>query len=855
MSRKNNNNVMHNHSAPHTRNKMRENQTFFYKQDDCEKKFTHSFFDGGIGVFLLADHYHDLHNVLPLDILNAEGRVSICERFPPIYGIWPEDSQFYPEPKLVLRAAKILNLKSDDIPQCLLTPENLVAHQKLDKSHFVNWTECCLALDLDYGKYTPLNDDGLKTTPTTTVGYNLKEILEDVRVIQSIVTTFGAQKNSGNCLVLIADTGDTLGVHLHFPYTAYYPEECLMIANYAQYRLTEERPTTHIPSGKSWDAIIDLGIYNGTLRMAGVQKVKDCEHCGKKASHKRTSTTTTTTTTIININIPRQVNNNNSGRSSLSSQCKNKTCIDGKNWIDRRYLPRYMLLEDGSIDVNEQKWMDELTTYLIQNRSLPTPSTIDLFRKKSQVIATVTAETLLSYAVCLLKLSTIRMVRTAHHTNFIVPHDFPIPRYPRSWIDFFESIMQAVEPLKSNSFISLRFESFTSLCLNKESHSSNDFSVVNSNNDYSILNIVVTPWSNPAGKDICLWKHPLQLKHQKDQELYDKSTTRGSANSLKHLCNSAYDNINEIKTLFSGKLSEFRKIENKITTSMDPFKHIMTLQNYIRSDMYTHINYKYLQVKEVLISEKYGNCLIKVAGPGQHFCKIANRSHRHNSIYFLIDRLNGCHLIQKCYSSKCANQKFDWGVIQVVDVRLLFAPTETLAKEVKYLTKDQELIGKEILIKIPAFAQTFTGANKKRKISKNSESGTPSTPRTPRTPRVTTPNNNDNNDDLEPEPSPLHRKRQIPKPLMNNVNHSSELILSSSSSSSSISSSKSSSSSSTKNLLLDAAKKSRMSSTTTKINSKSKTESTSSSTTSSSSPSIPTSSVFTNFKIKLSTLK
>jgi len=168
---------------------------------------------------------------------------------------------------------------------------------------------------------------------------------------------------------------------------------------------------------------------------------------------------------------------------------------------------------------------------------------------------------------------------------------------------------------------------------------------------------------------------------------------------------------------------EFHTVDKPITPSDDPFQKCLSLQKYIRN--FTHAEYKELQVVKVTHSLKYGNTLVLVQGVGQHYCMMAGRHHRNNTIFFLITR-NDQSLSQRCHHKECKGHSYDWKKITASEVRILFTPKEDINNKGS-LPPDQKLIAEQVVNSSKALNTPCEKTHKKSKalIKKLNNGGIP----------------------------------------------------------------------------------------------------------------------------------
>lgn len=259
-----------------TRTWLTGHQYLFPTQSRSGKPCTHTLLCGGVVVLSNADAYRSMYQELAMDVTQREGRIGLCENFPRIYGRWQAKTADgrvrHPPADLVLRSARVLGVRLEHVaPWLLALGDNVTVTRR--RQGCVDWRECIFALDMDYG-------------PITSAGYNMEEIVKDMQVVQRVMNECGAEPIATRCYVCVADTLGTLGVHAYFPFSAYFPEECMQLATIIVGRLQEER-TLHLGNGKFWHQIVDVGIYNGSLRLVGVQKAARCDACQNKPAERK----------------------------------------------------------------------------------------------------------------------------------------------------------------------------------------------------------------------------------------------------------------------------------------------------------------------------------------------------------------------------------------------------------------------------------------------------------------------------------------------------------------------------------------------------------------------------------------
>lgn len=624
-----------------TKTWLKMNNCFYPNQKAATHPYTHSIIFGGMAVLQDKLTYEGLYQKLALDIVQDEGRVPLCERFPCIYGDWKRED-YYPPPHLILRTLRAFQIPLNDVPEIFLTPTILQSDPRVDRSKNVDWRECILAVDLDYGEYDK--------------AYDMKEILNDVTVFQQVIQECGGSPMSSRCIVCVADQGGSLGVHLYFPFSAYFPEECFYLVNFALWKLRETRPIHTKQSKKEWESIVDVSIYDKTLRLPLLFKVKKCKECLKlkKESEK------------------------------LLCECKGA----GFMFIDRRYWPYGILHSDGTL--HEQEWMQAITHYICAKKPFTHEPQWMKTALSTNLSRTMTEKKCVDFVYALLSLCSIRIIKTPIHSVFASQPSLPKPSYPRAWTDFFQSII--VQMQKPMVFPTTDYKEYGPVGT-KEPKSN------------QILMIECSPWSNPAGKEMSTFGSYL---NQAKKESLDNEQERMVREKFSQFLVAPSAPLNK-ETINHYK--EFHSVDKPITPTDDPFQKCLSLQKYIRH--FTHSEYKELQVVKVTHSSKYGNTLVLVQGLGQHFCMMAGRHHRNNTIFFLITR-NDQSLSQRCHHTECKGKGYNWKKITSAEVRILFTPKEDLVKK-DLLTPDLTFTAEQVIKSSKALS---TPCEKKAKRSR-----------------------------------------------------------------------------------------------------------------------------------------
>jgi hypothetical protein len=430
---------------------------WFPSQKKTEMPATHTFLCGGIAVLQNAAQFKDMYLDVARDVLERQGKVVVCENFPRIVGSWP--AELIPPPHLVERAALMLHAL-DKVPSYTVSAER---HRQDQAVHghgaAALWTLCAFAMDFDYGPIAPGHT------------WWLEDLVADIRVVQRMILECGhyrasdpTEAKTAMCIPCIAFNGNKLGMHLYFPYARYYPEQCMHLATICLFKLNEERPVPRWCS-RTWHKIVDL-IYNGSLRLPLVQKLKNCAACE---------------------NVP--------ARRSVCAACQGT----GRFWDDRRYYPWGLLNAHGEWHTTEGQWMDRMSDFVrgepagfsqqMRAQHLRTPLVVrderalarataeQFFRNKlaqsgvaeaaamgpaaanavGVIEARLNAERerawppmtkakCAGFALLLLRLCSLRLAATPSHAVFSPRALMPKPTYPRSWLFFFESVLHAAQP-------------------------------------------------------------------------------------------------------------------------------------------------------------------------------------------------------------------------------------------------------------------------------------------------------------------------------------------------------------------------------------------------------------------------
>jgi hypothetical protein len=217
--------------------------------------------DGGEWWIRTKEEAKIIYSGLAHDIMFFEGRISPSHRMPNFAkpSLTKEDPMF---PLYLLRCKRIMGKHFD-----FTASANGIRRYSLE-SHLaplqsmlpIDTGECMLVIDEDFG----LCD------------YNEEEIRQDVTIYQTIMIEYGCPKEWTEAIVLATDDDGVLGIHIAFPYTRYFIEECYWIRFIAVHRFNKTRERRGV-SLLSWDKVIDRKIYTGGLRVPGVQKAKDCK--------------------------------------------------------------------------------------------------------------------------------------------------------------------------------------------------------------------------------------------------------------------------------------------------------------------------------------------------------------------------------------------------------------------------------------------------------------------------------------------------------------------------------------------------------------------------------------------------
>jgi hypothetical protein len=655
-----------------TRSWLATHEMLFASQDKSAKPCTHTLLDGGVVVLSSADDYTQMYRCLARDIITIKGQIAICENFPRITGEWKRPE--IPPPHLISRSSRFMYIGRDEkhnpIPHYVVHEPRFKTDISLNPPTMRVWATCCYAVDADYGEYDPA------------VGWNLVDIIEDVRVMQAAMLETNLRDGEpddprvARCFICIADADNKLGLHLYFPYSRYFPEQCMHLATIMSSRLQERRPQR---GAKSWSDIIDVGIYNASLRLPMVQKAKRCTGCENKFKRRK--------------------------------QCQH--CYQrGFVYADRRYWPILQLDEHGRWLQTESRWLDSMNDFvkgrtgwseefrrahLPDERKIecaPLPALPPKILEMQSRRPVMTLEKCTDMILCFLTLCSLRLKGDDGSVTWFQPHHLlPRPLYPKSWIHFFGSVIAAAKPpqnptlvVRVNKAVSAISSSASSSNLpaaarmhgvctpNSNSAAADDPDVNAILQRLTVLKLNVTPWSNPGGTA----NTPAHVvnkdrdRHQLEADAAAAIIGGRPASKYQHLIINPREDSSFVKQFATGVFGEFKECE---TIANDRQGRCKRLEAYLRS--FTCAEYRELQVLKIHHSLKYGNSLVQVGGPGRHFCMIAGRNHRRCVVFFQVFRRSQL-LHQFCFHPNCKGRHYNWGTITQYDLQLLFAPKEML---------------------------------------------------------------------------------------------------------------------------------------------------------------------------------
>jgi hypothetical protein len=319
------------------------------------------------------------------------------------------------------------------------------------------------------------------------------------------------------------------------------------------------------------------------------------------------------------------------------------------------------------------------------------------------------------------------------HTVFHIHKNDPVPPYPKPWQHFFLSIYKQTEKCMAMDNTNKRFGCAITRAEYEEAKAQKRL------HDHTVyfLKPQLMAFTNPLGTDFSS-RHDEVYHRQKVAEAKLNSAELKLRKTLPHLMqetNRDYEvsylekmaGINFTQKLVKGEWSE--------TLANDPYGRCLQLQMFLRERMETQA-YKELQIRKLILSA-HGNCLVMVQGPGQHYCRIANRIHRKAPIYFVVDRRTST-VRQHCFHSGCntdPNKERCFGVKLDTDLQALFAPKELIGMEAKTDTKkvpfpiklstptrtlspEQKLQAQTILEKYPMYNSVLKPVPKRTKASK-----------------------------------------------------------------------------------------------------------------------------------------
>jgi hypothetical protein len=639
-------------SASPTRAWLERNEFLFKDKHAANgRKETHTLMDFGLVILKQTVSYDMFYCHLSLDIVNHGGEIVACEHFPPIYGYWTR-RDLLPPPSLIIRTLQYFSLP---------IPPQLTEKAKQEPPSEPSFQWCTYAMDLDYGRYAE--------------SYSKDEVIKDIRIIQKTLIKQGASPKCTRCYVCFSDQNHKLGVHLYFPYTKYYPEECYWLANLCRVELIEAKRPLHVQPGHldkekthfTWNDIVDTSIYSKTLRLPFLKKKIGCKTC-KEAKIKMKELAIST-----------------AGSKGTAPEHKKQKCPEcqDKFYQDRRYFPLFMLDEDGQ--KKEEQWLSGLSNLIqtqqfrsaYQSRSITNYQSFLKNPERHPVRydeIPATEDKLVYHVYAFLKLISIRILNHGQRTYFKNDELTPKPTPIRSWDRFFRSILNIYETVHTQlprmGYLPFRDE------IVEETTSEPD----------GFLILRFNPSSSPAGMDM---SEAATYRNIADLKVGSKKIMDSNKRKYGSFMTSDQEQHDDcvpvpIETMLKNpELKPFLQVKRKSDVKTKTERHdlgqwMIMIQNELRN-LKEYECYRNIQVTDV-VSSKNSNGLIwfiKVQGFGQHRCHIANRNHKSNSIYFLIQGKTG-YIEQRCYDQDCSSRKCIVGVVQDTDAKLVFCPQAVL---------------------------------------------------------------------------------------------------------------------------------------------------------------------------------
>ena len=436
--------------------------------------------------------------------------------------------------------------------------------------------------------------------------------------------------------------------------------------------------------------------------------------------------------------------NENSKKPRSGPQKKKTYCLKCvRYYADRRYFPTAVLNGDGSIREKDTITWSSIKNYILkrekhdginkENKKKESSKLISPLQTVAQVVIENDSQCI-GYVYFFLQLCSLRLVHNKEaHTTFQLPSDAcPQPKFPRSWVTFFQSILNflpcyqeptinesiwsntlppttATEnssdlPVRTHLISTSATENITSTTIENNGAKTQigpytaanlptdlacDLKAMSNEKKKTILFVYGSCTSNPAGDQMS--EYDKYNMARKDFEQYEKSLQHLLDSGLTYFNPNLYT-VSDIKRMTSGDFSEFKtKPEEIITEANDKLKRIESLQHYFGL---LDENYKELSVVKLVCKSVW---MVLVAGIGQHYCKIAGRYHRKNKIFFTIRRAT-TEIRQHCHHSKC-QQKHVVIVsrISVPNIHMLFCSFETLKKQNDNLTENEQKFKSEMM--------------------------------------------------------------------------------------------------------------------------------------------------------------
>lgn len=685
----------------------------------------------------------DFFATIAQDIMLCKGMISSCERFPPFVDCYlTKDHRLYSV--FVMRAKRMKGLSYDWVDKRkgssenhelehhklseieaaerkahLAHPDRLLWHKPLRGMNSLTAGECILAIDLDYGD----------------VPFDEKEILADIRIFQEVMVDRGAPIESTRCVVAVATDNGKLGVHIYFICSRYFPEECMWLVWLALIRFKRERKRR---GSRPWKKIIDLAIYNGSLRLMGLQKSEDCPLCNPSedkpqqehiqrcknlekafSKFKRDQRAIPFVSTQIELESGGIVSAGTKKR-TLASESKefdigsgeaddddddyddneihmNEVTMrktrrgkkmafrigkqgcpecDGRGTVyrGRRYMPRFYIDEKGQID----------NSLIKDTANIKLPSEI-LARLQGEHKKYPNLGTDINFLQLTLIMCSIRVVFNCEsHTPFFITKGTSRPEWAKTWVMFCDALLK---------------------------------------NDTSISKLIGKPGTELVKQKPVLTEQQ-EKKERRELAKHKKLLEAGKYDDL----TSKTDLTAEQLMIICGGNSEFKSRKNDVPEHL-LLKMIQEAEYVIQKR--TILAYRNLIVTDVTFSEEYGSAMVLVEGSGVCYCSIKPGQHSTAKIWFSVRKNHegGLYLTQYCMNPICKEKQKSHPVqydiardAHTQKFYCCFAPRTALQHRRKELTSDQvelaQQLCKTVVSKPPPKSRRRGGSTKVKKVTK-----------------------------------------------------------------------------------------------------------------------------------------